>query len=215
MKKNILILFLINIIFLQVSAQQFSIVIQDSVVVLNKKQDVVKLNLIIKQDVEDTIRLKNFFKYIKLPCFLPFPYIDRNGKLISSNQPGLYYYIQHKTDNPKNEDLLGGWGYDLSQIDGCEKRIICVDTLKMTYTVNYGIPCDNEKLLTLNQNITHFTVYPVIKYDYCYISGYKYFKKYVLRNNKEFYLTLYYIFPKKTNEEPLIITSNRVKLIIK
>ena len=209
MKKGIWIFLLVSV-FLRVSAQPFSIVIQDSVVILNKKQDVVKLNLIIEKHVADVIKLKDFYKYIKrLDLFIPDPYIDHNGKIIYSNQPGLYYFIQFE-----NEEFLEGKLYDLSDIYE-DKRKICIDTLNMKYTVTMDGLCNNERLPLLpllNQDVTCFTVFPAIKYDYYY----KYLRKYILPKGHEFYLTLYYVFPRKNvQEEILVVTSNKVKLIIK
>ena len=211
MKKHFWILFLINVICLQISAQSFSIVIQDSIVILKKKQDAVKLNLMIEKHVEDVIKLKDFYKYIKrLGLFIPDPYINHKGEIIYSNQPGLYYFIQFE-----NEEFLEGKLCDLSDIYEDRKRI-CIDTLNMKYTaVTLNGLCNNEilpSLPSLNQDVTCFTVFPAIKYDY----HYKYLRKYILPKGHEFYLTLYYVFPRKNVQEKiLVVTSNKVKLIIK
>jgi len=205
MKKHFWILFLINIICLQISAQPFSIVIQDTVVILKKKMDVVKLNLIINKHVEEeTITLQSFYKYVKRSCFMSDPYIDKNGTWCSPNQPGMYYFVQYK-----NDDFLRGNWNSLDAVPECEKGKICIDTLNMTYTINSG--CINEKLVSLDQDVTYFTVFPAIKYDY----RYKYLRRYVLPKGNEFYLTLFYVFPRKFGENSLVITSNKVKLIIK
>jgi len=188
----------------------FDIVIQDSVVIMGKKQASIALKVAIIKHVEENITVYNFLKYVRVSCWDPRPYIDKNGNIqLYSGTPGLYYYLED-INGIRSQSMF----YPLELREYCEKRVVRVDTSRMKINVSWNPPESHEKLASLSKDTTYWVVYPTIGDDY----DDKYFRKHILPKGNEFYLTLYYVFPRRSlhvQEKLLVVTSNKVKLIIK
>jgi hypothetical protein len=240
MKKIICIFFVISIVYTQAVSQDsdndiainkcnvpFSIAIQDTLVVLRKKQEIVKLNIVLLRHIEEEILLHNFFKFITLPRGDIHPYIEKDNRLSGILFNGLYYFIQDDEGEFLDRGMSHVWDF--------VEKYICIDTIEMKIThvevkdksilkENGGDvsvkqkkkypkeSCHNVQLYSLSADTTLFTVYLAVKEDY----PYKCAQNHIRRKNNEFYLTVYYMFPfRDIREGSLIVASNKVKIIIK
>ena len=184
--------------------QPFSIFIQDSVVVMKKSQDVVPVNIIITKHVEKDFPLKNFVQFIKKERFYT-PYVILDGKIIYTNEIGLGYYIENEQG-----ELIDWIGYTeifpIKIIHTKQRKEECVDIRRKK--IIQVTSCDNHKISSLTFTNTYFTVYPMIKHDYLYKE---------LKKEKNVYLTVYYMMFSENGKSnsPIIIQSNKIKLMIK
>jgi len=207
MKQLLFICFFTFYYFLYCQVQQpFSIFIQDSVVIMKKSQDVVPVNITITKYVEEDFPLQNFFQFIKKDHFYTY-YEVLDGTIVFSNEKGLSYYI---------EDEQG----ELITWIGCTEvlpiKIITHSKKRKEECVNirrkkivHKNKCENQQISSLTSANTCFTIYPMIKRDFLYREESK--------KGKDIYLVVYYVIPPEKGKpnNPIIIHSNKIKLIVK